>query len=34
MARVAREVGYRSESAFSQAFRSALGTSPARYRRS
>ncbi|MFD4675691.1 cupin domain-containing protein [Lentzea sp. NPDC058450] len=31
--RVAREVGYRSESAFSQAFRAALGTSPARYRR-
>ncbi|WP_394621405.1 cupin domain-containing protein [Lentzea sp. JNUCC 0626] len=31
--RVAREVGYRSESAFSQAFRAALGTSPARFRR-
>jgi AraC family transcriptional activator of mtrCDE len=31
--RVAREAGDRSESAFSQAFRSALGTSPARYRR-
>ncbi|WP_439656094.1 cupin domain-containing protein [Lentzea sp. HUAS TT2] len=31
--RVAGEVGYRSESAFSQAFRAALGTSPARYRR-
>ncbi|WP_285644335.1 AraC family transcriptional regulator [Lentzea sp. NBRC 102530] len=30
---VAREVGYRSESAFSQAFRAALGTSPARFRR-
>jgi AraC family transcriptional activator of mtrCDE len=31
--RVAREVGYRSESAFTQAFRAALGTSPARYRK-
>ncbi|WP_330277743.1 AraC family transcriptional regulator [Lentzea sp. NBC_00516] len=31
--RVAGEVGYRSESAFSQAFRAALGTSPARFRR-
>ncbi|EWM18689.1 AraC family transcriptional regulator [Kutzneria sp. 744] len=31
--RVAGTVGYRSESAFTQAFRAALGTSPARYRR-
>jgi AraC family transcriptional activator of mtrCDE len=31
--RVAKEVGYRSESAFGQAFRAALGTTPAHYRR-
>ncbi|WP_152364879.1 cupin domain-containing protein [Microlunatus speluncae] len=31
--RVANEVGYRSGSAFGQAFKAALGTSPARYRR-
>jgi AraC family transcriptional activator of mtrCDE len=31
--RVAHDVGYRSESAFSQAFRAALGTSPAQYRK-
>ena len=31
--RVASEVGYRSESAFTQAFRAALGTSPSRYRK-
>ncbi|WP_433286616.1 cupin domain-containing protein [Pseudonocardia sp. CA-142604] len=31
--RVAGEVGYRSESAFTQAFRAALGTSPSRYRK-
>ncbi|MEV6638638.1 AraC family transcriptional regulator [Amycolatopsis sp. NPDC051371] len=31
--RVAKEVGYRSESAFGQAFRAALGTTPAQYRR-
>ncbi|MFI5611131.1 cupin domain-containing protein [Amycolatopsis sp. NPDC051903] len=33
VARVADDVGYRSESAFGQAFRAALGTSPARFRR-
>nr|WP_051341834.1 AraC family transcriptional regulator [Pseudonocardia spinosispora] len=33
IARVADEVGYRSESAFAQAFRATLGTSPARFRR-
>lgn len=31
--RVANDVGYRSESAFGQAFRAALGTTPAQYRR-
>lgn len=31
--RVANDVGYRSESAFGQAFRAALGASPAQYRR-
>ncbi|MFJ7217914.1 cupin domain-containing protein [Amycolatopsis sp. NPDC098790] len=31
--RVAGDVGYRSESAFGQAFRAALGTTPAQYRR-
>jgi methylphosphotriester-DNA--protein-cysteine methyltransferase len=31
--RVAREVGYRSESAFEQAFRAMLGMSPAQYRK-
>ncbi|WP_285482904.1 AraC family transcriptional regulator [Amycolatopsis sp. NBRC 101858] len=33
VSRIAKEVGYRSESAFGQAFRAALGMSPARYRR-
>lgn len=33
VARVAREVGYRSESAFTQAFRTAVGTPPARFRK-
>jgi AraC family transcriptional regulator, activator of mtrCDE len=33
VARVASEVGYRSESAFTAAFRAALGTSPSRYRK-
>jgi AraC family transcriptional activator of mtrCDE len=33
VSRVAGKVGYRSESAFAQAFRAALGVSPAQYRR-
>ncbi|MEU8632101.1 AraC family transcriptional regulator [Amycolatopsis sp. NPDC048633] len=31
--RIAKDVGYRSESAFGQAFRAALGMSPAQYRK-
>jgi AraC family transcriptional activator of mtrCDE len=34
VASVAAQVGYRSESAFSRSFRSAIGTTPARFRRS
>lgn len=33
VARVASEVGYRSESAFAQAFRATVGTPPARFRK-
>jgi len=33
VATVAAQVGYRSESAFSKAFRSATGSTPGRYRR-
>ena len=33
VATVAGRVGYRSESAFSKAFRSATGSTPGRYRR-
>jgi AraC family transcriptional regulator, activator of mtrCDE len=33
VARIAHEVGYRSESAFTQAFRAALGTTPSDHRR-
>jgi AraC family transcriptional activator of mtrCDE len=33
VASVAAQVGYRSESAFSRSFRSAIGTTPARFRR-
>jgi AraC family transcriptional activator of mtrCDE len=33
VSRVAREVGYQSDSAFGQAFRAALGSSPSEYRK-
>jgi AraC family transcriptional activator of mtrCDE len=33
VATIAAQVGYRSESAFSRAFRAEVGTTPARFRR-